>query len=75
MPPYSDNNALPHNFFILDFLFIENKCFSDVIWNFEKGEKKLCQKVDLTPGRSRQNVKNIHLPSAPLERTITHSLL
>ncbi len=42
MPPYWDNKALPHNFLIISFIFIEDKCFSDVIWNFEKGEKTLC---------------------------------
>ncbi len=44
MPPYWDNNALPHNFLTLYFIFIENKCFSDVIWNFEKGEKNFAKR-------------------------------
>ncbi len=38
------NKALPHTFLIISFIFIENKCFSDVMW-FEiwKGRKKLRQ--------------------------------
>ncbi len=68
MPPYWDNNALPHNFLILYFIFIENKCFSDVFW---KGRKKLCQKVDLS--RSRQNVKK-HTFTISTTRTDHYSL-
>ncbi len=44
MPPYWDNKALPHNFLIIYFIFIENKCFSDVIWNFLKGEKNFVKR-------------------------------
>ncbi len=62
---YWDNKALPtptltlpdtfiFNFLVISFIFIENKCFSGVIWNLKR-EKKVCQKVDLNPGRSRQN--------------------
>ncbi len=75
IPPYWDNKALPQNFLIIYFIYIENKCFSDVIRNFEKGEKKLCQKADSNPGLLRQNVNNKRVPSAPLELTITYSLL
>ncbi len=44
MPLYWDNKALSHNFLIISFIFIENKCFSDVIWNFEKGEKNFAKR-------------------------------
>ncbi len=44
MPPYWDNKALPHNFLIISFIFIENKCFCDVIWNYEKVEKNFARR-------------------------------
>ncbi len=47
MPPYWDNKALPNptryfnfNFFIISFIFIENKCLSDAIWDLKREKKK-----------------------------------
>ncbi len=43
MPPYWDNKALTRyfifNFLIISFIFIENKCLSDVIWDLKRGKK------------------------------------
>ncbi len=50
MPPYWDNKALPtptltlpdtfiFNFFIIFFIFIENKCLSDAIWDLKREKK------------------------------------
>ncbi len=51
MPPYWDNKALPtptqyfiFNFLIISFIFIKNKCFSDVIWNLKREEKKFAKR-------------------------------
>ncbi len=64
MPPYWDNKALPtptltlpwyfiFNFLIISFIFIENKCLSDAIWDLKR-EKKVRQKAGSNSGRSRQ---------------------
>ncbi len=50
MPPYWDNKALPtptltlpdtfiFNFLIISFIFIENKCLSDAIWDLKREKK------------------------------------
>ncbi len=43
------------NFLIMSLIVIKNKCFSDVIWNLKREEKKLAKKVDSYLGWSRQN--------------------
>ncbi len=55
-PPYTYPNPTQYfifNFLIMSFIFIKNKCFSDVIWNLKR-EKKVHQKADSNPGRSFQ---------------------
>ncbi len=57
MPPYWDDKALPTyhnptqyfilNFLIISFIFIENKCLSNVIWDW-KGRKKFGKRQILT---------------------------
>ncbi len=45
MPPHWVNKALPAtqyfilNFFIISFIFIENKCLSDAMWDLKKEKK------------------------------------
>ncbi len=50
MPPYWDNKALPtptlilpdtfiFNFLIISFIFIENKCLSDALWDLKREKK------------------------------------
>ncbi len=50
MPPYWYNKALPtptltlpdtfiFNFLIISFIFIENKCLSDAIWDLKRDKK------------------------------------
>ncbi len=52
MPPYWDNKALPtptltlpntfiFNFLIISFIFTENKCLSDAIWDLKREKKKI----------------------------------
>ncbi len=53
----------PNQYFILkmliiSFIFIENKGLSDAIWDLKKGEKKVSQKADSNPGRTRQKECN-----------------
>ncbi len=53
MPPYWDNKALPtypnptryfiFNFLIISFIFIENKCLSDAIWDLKREKKSLAK--------------------------------
>ncbi len=50
MPPYWDNKALPRNFLIIYFIFIEKKMLFWCDLKFFKGRKKLCQKADSNPG-------------------------
>ncbi len=72
---YWDNKALPTPtryiifYFLVISIFIENKCFSDVIWNVKMEKKSLQKRVE--PGSSTLHV----LPSAPLELTTSNSLL
>ncbi len=60
MPPYWDNKALPTptltlpdtfilNFWIISFIFIENKCLSDAIWDLKR-EKNSSAKGGLELG-------------------------
>ncbi len=41
-PPYTYPNPTRYfifNFLVISFIFIENKCFSDVIWNLKREKK------------------------------------
>ncbi len=56
MSPYRDNKALPNptryfifNFLIISFIFIENKCLSDAIWDLKR-EKKSSAKGEFELG-------------------------
>ncbi len=73
MPPYWDNKALPTptltlpntfilQFLIISFIFIENKCLSDAIWDLKR-EKKIGGKR--RPG-TRVNVSSV-VSSTPLK--------
>ncbi len=44
MPTYCDNKALPHKFLIISLIFIENKCFSDGIWNLKREKKNFVKR-------------------------------
>ncbi len=66
-PPYTYPNPTWYfifNLLIISFLFIENKCVSDAIWDLKR-QKKVRQKTDSNSGLSRQNVWA--LPSTPLK--------
>ncbi len=66
-PPYTYPNPRRYfifNFMIISFIFIKNKCLSDVIWDLKR-EKKVRQKVGSNSGQSRQNARA--LSSTPLK--------
>ncbi len=44
-PPYTYPNPTRYffNFLIISFIFIKNKCFSDVIWNLKSEKKKFAK--------------------------------
>ncbi len=87
MPPYWDNKALtttypnPTRYFIFNLLviyliFIENKCFYNVIWNLKNEEKKKYAKRRNRIRVDRVKMSTTHtLPSAPLELMTVNSLL
>ncbi len=73
MPPYWDNKALPTptltlpntfilKFLIISFIFIENKCLSDAIWDLKR-EKKI---GDKRRAGTRVNVSSV-VSSTPLK--------
>ncbi len=73
MPPYWDNKALPTptltlpntfilTFLIISFIFIENKCLSDAIWDLKR-EKKI---GDKRRAGTRVNVSSV-VSSTPLK--------
>ncbi len=70
-PPYTyPTPYFIFNFLIISFIFIENKCFSDVIWNLKRefffAERRIrtCVKMSTT----------YVLPSAPLKLKISNHL-
>ncbi len=71
-PPYTYPNPTRYficNFLIVSFIFIKNKCFSDVIW------KKLAKRwIQTRVDRVKRSITNV-LSSAPLKLTISQRLL
>ncbi len=64
------------NFLIISFIFIENKCLYDAIWDLKRErKKKIGQRRDRTTGRPRQKDMTPDLPSAPLKLTPQFTLL
>ncbi len=78
-PTPSPTRYFIFNFLIISFIFIENKCLYDAIWDLKSERKKkvrpIGQRWDRTTGRSRQKEMTCDLPSALLELMLQSTLL
>ncbi len=81
-PPYTyptPTPPLPHtfifNFLIISFIFIENKYFSDVIWNLKRERKKLVKRWFRTRVNHIKMSTTHILPSAALELITVNNIL